>query len=129
MDILLENAMLTMIYNQVNNGKKVCHYNCGEKLVKDANRDLKLRVCKANCDVQWDQQYIKKIQELIQQNPNDLDLRNNSKPKMEFAQKRLKQSQLRLVKAKQALQAFLTKAPADMSNRPARPTPPAQQGY
>lgn len=123
---IIESAILTSIYNQANNGKKVCHYKCGEKAVNDANRDANMRVCKCVCDVKWDQYYLKKLQETLN-NTKDADLKNATNNKIKFAQKRLMQSQRRLVLAKRALNFRVTKLPADMSYRIAKPAPAFQR--
>lgn len=123
MDLLLEQAMLTAIYNQVNNGKKKCDYECGEKVRRDANFDLNIRICRATCDVQWDKQYLTSIQKLLQENPNDQKLQMAGVSKIKYARKRLQGSMQRLSRAKQALRVRLSTPPADLSLRPAKPTP------
>ena len=67
MDLLLEQAMLTMVYNQCNNGKKKCDYECGQKVKRDANFDINIRICRATCDVQWDKQYLNSVQKMLQE--------------------------------------------------------------
>ena len=125
--LFLENAILTSVYNRINNGKKVCEYQCGEKLVNDNQRELKLRLCKASCDLKWAQEYVKNLQNLLTKNPQDTDLKNAVPNKMKFAQEQVKQARIRFIKARQAVQAMRLRAPADMSARPATPTP-VQQG-
>lgn len=121
--LLFENALLTSLYNQANNGKKVCDYKCGERVINDANRNAKLRVCKAQCDVVWDQFYLNKIQEAVNKNPTDQNLKFASVEKIKFAKKRLAGSRKRFALAKLALQKRLSKLPADLSMRPAKPSP------
>lgn len=123
MDLLLEQAMLTMLYNQANNGKKRCDYECGQKVKKDANFDINIRICRANCDVQWDKQYLASLQKMLQENPDDKKLQIAGISKLKYARKRLQGSMNRLAKAKQALRVRNSTPPADLSLRPARPTP------
>lgn len=123
MDLLLEQAMLTMLYNQANNGKKRCDYECGQKVKKDANFDINIRICRANCDVQWDKQYLTSLQKMLQENPDDKKLQIAGISKLKYARKRLQGSMNRLAKAKQALRVRNSTPPADLSLRPARPTP------
>ena len=123
MDLLLEQAMLTMIYNQCNNGKKKCDYECGQKVKRDANFDINIRICRATCDVQWDKQYLNSVQKMLQENPDDKKLQVAGISKLKYARKRLQGSMNRLAKAKQALRVRNSTPPADLSMRPARPTP------
>ena len=123
MDLLLEQAMLTMVYNQVNNGKKKCDYECGQRVKRDANFDINIRICRATCDVQWDKQYLTSIQKMLQENPNDQKLQLAGASKMKYARKRLQGSMQRLTRAKQALRVRQTTPPADLSLRPAKSTP------
>lgn len=123
MDLLLEQAMLTMVYNQCNNGKKKCDYECGQKVKRDANFDINIRICRATCDVQWDKQYLNSVQKMLQENPDDKKLQVAGISKLKYARKRLQGSMNRLAKAKQALRVRNSTPPADLSMRPARPTP------
>lgn len=123
MDLLIEQAMLTMVYNIANNGKKRCDYECGQKVKKDANFDINIRICRANCDVQWDKQYLTSLQKMLQENPDDKKLQIAGISKLKYARKRLQGSMNRLAKAKQALRVRNSTPPADLSLRPARPTP------
>lgn len=123
MDLLLEQAMLTMVYNRVNNGKKKCDYECGQRVKRDANFDINIRICRATCDVQWDKQYLTNIQKMLQENPNDQKLQIAGASKMKYARKRLQGSMQRLARAKQALRVRQSTPPADLSLRPAKPTP------
>lgn len=121
--LLIENALLTSIYNQSNNGKKLCDYKCGEKVINDANRNAKLRLCKARCDVVWDQFYLNKLQEAVNKNPTDQNLRLASVEKIKFARRRLAGSRKRFMVAKLSLQKRSSKLPADLSMRVAKPSP------
>lgn len=123
MDLLLEQAMLTMLYNRANNGKKKCDYECGERVKRDANFDINIRICRAVCDVQWDKQYLNEVQKMLQENPNDNKLQLAGVSKLKYARKRLQGSMQRLAKAKQALRVRQSTPPADLSLRPAKPTP------
>lgn len=123
MDLLLEQAMLTMLYNRANNGKKKCDYECGERVKRDANFDINIRICRAACDVQWDKQYLNEVQKMLQENPNDNKLQLAGVSKLKYARKRLQGSMQRLAKAKQALRVRQSTPPADLSLRPAKPTP------
>ena len=123
MDLLLEQAMLTMVYNQCNNGKKKCDYECGQKVKRDANFDINIRICRATCDVQWDKQYLNSVQKMLQENPDDKKLQVDGISKLKYARKRLQGSMNRLAKAKQTLRVRNSTPPADLSMRPARPTP------
>lgn len=123
MNFLFEQAMLTMVYNQVNNGKKKCDYQCGQTVKRDANFDLNLRICRATCDVQWDKTYLQQIQKILQDNPNDQKLQIAGASKLKYAKKRLDGSMKRLQKAKQALRIRRSTPPADMSARIAKPMP------
>lgn len=122
-ELLIENAILTSIYNQCNNGKKVCDYKCGQKIINDANRVLKLRYCKAQCDVVWDQYYLKQLQNLTRSNNQDQQLKIATPERMKKANERLQNSKKRLAMAKLALQKHLASLPADLSMRVAKPSP------
>ena len=123
MDLLLEQAMLTMLYNQANNGKKRCDYECGQKVKKDANFDINIRICRAHCDAHWAKQYLTSLPKMLQENPDDKKLQIAGISKLKYARKRLQGSMNRLAKAKQALRVRNSTPPADLSLRPARPTP------
>lgn len=123
MDLLLEQAMLTMLYNKANNGKKRCDYECGERVKRDANFDINIRICRATCDVQWDKQYLNEVQKMLQSNPNDQKLQLAGTSKLKYARKRLQGSMQRLAKAKQAMRVRQSTPPADLSLRPAKPIP------
>ena len=96
MDFIFEQALLTMYYNQVNNGKKKCDYQCGENVKRDALFDVNIRICRANCDVQWDKKYLQYIQDLLQKNPDDQKLQQAGISKLKYARKRLANSMKRL---------------------------------
>lgn len=123
MDLIFEQAMLTMAYNQVNNGKKRCDYECGQRVKKDALFDVNIRICRATCDVQWDKTYLQNIQKLLQDNPNDQKLQQAGASKLKYAKRRLDNSMKRLAKAKQALRIKRSTPPADLSMRVAKPMP------
>lgn len=122
MDLLIEQAMLTMLYNVANNGKKKCDYDCGQKVKRDANFDINIRICRATCDVQWDKQYLSSVQKILQEHPDDQKLQLAGASKLKYAKKRLQGSMQRLAKAKQALRVRRSTPPADLSLRPAKPT-------
>lgn len=124
MDFIFEQAMLTMIYNQSNNSKRKCDYACGEKVKRDANFDINLRVCRATCDVQWDKMYLQEIQKLLQQYPDDNKLQQAGVSKLKYAKKRLDGSLKRLARAKQALRVKISTPSADLSARVAKPMAP-----
>lgn len=125
--LFLENAIFTSVYNQINNGKKVCQYQCGQKLINDNQREVKLRLCNANCDLVWAREYVKKLQDLYAQYPQDIDIKESLPQKLKFAKQQVQQARIRYLKARRQIQAMRLRAPADMSMRPATPTP-IQQG-
>jgi len=123
MDLIFEQAMLTMLYNQANNGKKRCDYECGNRVKRDALFDVNIRICRATCDVQWDKTYLQQIQQMLQQHPEDQKLQQAGASKLKYARKRLDNSMKRLAKAKQALRVRRSTPPADLSARIAKPMP------
>ena len=60
---------------------------------------------------------------MLQENPDDKKLQVAGISKLKYARKRLQGSMNRLAKAKQALRVRNSTPPADLSMRPARPTP------
>lgn len=124
MNFIFEQSLLTMYYNQVNNAKKKCDYDCGQRTARNAYFDLNLRICRATCDVQWDKKYLQQIQEVLQQNPDDEKLRQAATSKLNYARKRLDGSMRRLARAKQALRIRQSTPPADLSARIAKPMAP-----
>ena len=52
--------------NKYKNGKDLCDYQCGQKFAKDMFVEPKMEVCKANCDVVWDNNFIKQIPIFVQ---------------------------------------------------------------
>lgn len=123
MDLIFEQAMLTMVYNRVNNGKKRCDLECGNRVKRDALFDVNIRICRATCDVQWDKTYLQQIQQMLQQHPEDQKLQQAGASKLKYAKKRLDNSMKRLAKAKQALRVRRSTPPADLSARIAKPMP------
>lgn len=127
MYFLLENAQVQMIYNSTNNAKKQCSVECMNKVVNDANRDSKLRLCKAQCGVQFDKEYLIQLQKLIA-TTKDPHFKQTIVSKIQFARKRLQGSMKRVIIAKQMLHKRLTTLPADLSMRVAKPSPMQQEG-
>jgi len=123
MELLIEQAMLTMLYNKANNGKKRCDYDCGQKVKRDANFDINIRICRATCDVQFDKQYLQSIEKLLSSAPDDQKLQIAGQSKLKYARKRLDGSMKRLAKVKQAVKIRATTMPADLSTRVAKPMP------
>lgn len=122
---LLENAQLQMVYNSSNNAKKQCSIGCMNKVVNDANRDSKLRLCRAQCCVTFDSQYVNQLQKLAA-TTTDEHFKQVVLAKIQFGKKRLQGSMKRVYIAKQQLHKRLSTLPADLSMRVAKPTPPQE---
>lgn len=125
MDLLLEDNAVTAIYNTCKNRKEKCDYLCGEKFINDKFMQSKLNVCRANCDVVWEQEYIKNLQQYMASNMQNIDakfatvLRN----RLSSAKKRLLTAKKRLLKTKMTLKKELYGRRADMSMRLTKPGP------
>jgi len=109
MDILLEEVALTAIYNKCKNGKELCDYQCGEKFKNDMFVEPKMNVCKANCDVIWDGNFVQQLQIFLQQNSSQLthDMLLNARRRLDTAKQRLLNSKRRLLKTKMTLKKVL----------------------
>jgi Na+/phosphate symporter len=85
----------------------------------------KMNVCRANCDVIWEQEYIKNLQQYIASNSSNLnaeivsDLRN----RLNTSKKRLFMAKKRLIKTKATLRKVLYGRRADMSMKLSKPGP------
>jgi hypothetical protein len=125
MDLLLEDNAVTAIYNTCKNRKDKCDYLCGEKFMNDKFMQPKLNVCRANCDVVWEQEYIRNLKQYIASNGQNMDagfvsdLRN----RLTTANKRLISAKKRLLKTKMILKKELYGRRADMSMRLTKPGP------
>lgn len=117
MDVLLEEVALTAIYNKCKNGKELCDYQCGEKFKRDMFVQPKMNVCKANCDVIWDSNFVKQLQLFLQQNTAQLssDMLLIVRKRLDTAKQRLENSKKRLLKTKMALKKVLYGRRQDMS--------------
>ena len=117
MDVLLEEVALTAIYNKCKNGKELCDYQCGEKFKRDMFVEPKMNVCKANCDVIWDSNFVKQLQIFLQQNTSQLssDMLLIARKRLDTAKQRLENSRKRLIKTKMTLRKVLYGRRADMS--------------
>ncbi len=122
-DILLESAQLTAISNQIKNGKERCDYECGEKLINDQFREPKMNVCKANCDVIWNTNFIKMLQDHLSknnQNPQEVMI---VRKRLDSIRRQLLNSKKRLFRTKLTLKKVLYGRRADMSMRPVQNGP------
>ena len=117
MDLLLEETILASIYNKSKNGKDLCDYQCGQKFAKDMFVEPKMNVCRANCDVIWDNNFIKQLQVFLQQNISQLSQEDMVKirNRLDVAKKRLENSRKRLIKTKMMLKKVLYSRRQDMS--------------
>jgi hypothetical protein len=117
MDVLLEEVALTAIYNKCKNGKELCDYQCGEKFKRDMFVQPKMNVCKANCDVIWDRNFVTQLQLFLQQNTSQLssDMLLVVRKRLDTAKQRLENSKKRLLKTKMALKKVLYGRRQDMS--------------
>lgn len=125
MDLLLEDNAVTAIYNTCKNRKDKCDYLCGQKFMNDKFLQPKLNVCRANCDVIWEQEYIKNLQQYISSNVKDMDAEfaSDLRNRLTTAKKRLFTAKRRLIKTKQTLRKVLYDRRADMSMRLSKPGP------
>ncbi len=117
MDLLLEETILASIYNKCKNGKDLCDYQCGQKFAKDMFVEPKMEVCKANCDVVWDNNFIKQLQVFLQQNSSQLAQEDLLKirNRLDSAKRRLDNSKKRLIKTRMNLRKILYSRRQDMT--------------
>lgn len=117
MDLLLEETILASIYNKCKNGKELCDYQCGQKFAKDMFLQQKMNVCKANCDVIWDSNFVRQLQTMITQNSSQLNSENlrDIRTRLDGAKQRLLNSKRRLYKTKLTLKKVLYGRRQDMS--------------
>jgi hypothetical protein len=115
--LLLEDNAVTAIYNNIKTSKDKCDYLCGQKFSNDKFLQPKLNVCRANCDVIWEKECIKQIQNYISTNSSNLngEFLANLRNRLNMSKKRLFNAQRRLVKTKQMLRKVLYGRRADMS--------------
>ena len=125
MDILLEENMVTAIYNTYKNRKEKCDYNCGQKFMNDKFLQPKLNVCKANCDVIWESQYVRELQAYISGNMSNLnsEYATDLRRRLDIAKKRLYNSKARLIKTRMMLNKVLYGRRASMSMTPVKNGP------
>ena len=127
--ILEQENMVTAIYNTYKNRKEKCDYNCGQKFMNDKFLQPKLNVCKANCDVIWESNYVRELQAFISGNMSSMnsEYTTDLRKRLDVAKKRLVNSKARLIKTKFALRKILYGRRADMSMMPVQ-NGPAYEG-
>lgn len=128
MSFLLEQSMVTAIYNKCKNGREMCDYQCGEKFKNDRFLEPKMNVCKANCDVIWDTEFLKQLNEFVKQPKLDSETVLNTRRRIDTAKNKLLASRRKLYKAKVTLKRVLYGRRADMSMRPVQNGPAFSMG-